>query len=138
MIFFCIVLWGLWGVFTKLSNVHNSPAFVTLAANLLYATFSLPLLWKLREEGWGTINWKFQGIIWIILTGVVGVSAKFFYHHALSKAPASQVVPAAGIYPVVTVLVAVVFLKERLNMTQSLGLVLCVVGVYLLTMERST
>lgn len=133
----CILFWGVWGIFTKLSNVHNSPAFVTFAAHLLYALFSLPLLWRVREEGWDSINWKFPGIFCIVMTGVLGVVAKFLYHLTISKAPASQVVPAAAAYPAVTVLIAVIFLKERLHLIQGVGLLLCIAGVYLLTMKPS-
>lgn len=133
----CVIFWGMWGVFTKLSNVHNSAAFVTLSGHLLYAVFSLPLLWKIREEGWGRINWGFQGMFWIVMTGVFGVAAKYFYNLALSENAASKVVPAAAAYPLVTVLIAVIFLKERLQWSQGLGMVLCVMGVYLLTMSES-
>ena len=86
LIALCILLWGVWGFSSKLSNVHNAPVFVTLATNVLYALLSIPLLWKLKEDS-TPINWSFSAIFWIVLTGVVGVSAKLVFNQALSKEP---------------------------------------------------
>ncbi len=111
LIALCIVLWGVWGISSKLSNMHNAPVFVTLASNILYALLSLPLLFKLKNES-APINWSLPAISWILLTGIVGVSAKLIFNYALSKGSASVVVPATAIFPVVTVLLAVFFLKH--------------------------
>ena len=132
LIALCIVLWGVWGISSKLSNMHNAPVFVTLASNILYALLSLPLLFKLKNES-APINWSLPAISWILLTGIVGVSAKLIFNYALSKGSASVVVPATAIFPVVTVLLAVFFLKEKISIVQGLGMLLCVAGVYLVT-----
>jgi transporter family protein len=135
LIVLCIVLWGVWGLSSKLSNVHNAPVFVTLATNILYALFSIPLLWKLKEDS-TPINWSFSAISWIVLTGVVGVSSKLVFNQALSKSPASTVIPATSIYPIVTAVLAVLFLKEKITMVQGAGMLLCMAGVYLVTSGR--
>ncbi|MDG0995340.1 MAG: DMT family transporter [Akkermansiaceae bacterium] len=135
LIALCIVLWGVWGLSSKLSNVHNAPVFVTLATNVLYALFSIPLLWKLKEDS-TPINWSFSAISWIVLTGVVGVSSKLIFNQALSKEPASIVIPATSIFPIVTVVLAVLFLKEKITMVQGAGMLLCVAGVWLVTSGR--
>ncbi|NWK56469.1 DMT family transporter [Verrucomicrobiaceae bacterium N1E253] len=135
LIALCIVLWGIWGISSKLSNVHNAPVFVTLASNVLYALLSLPLLFKLKNEG-EPINWSFSALSWILLTGIVGVSAKLIFNYALNKQPASIVIPATSIFPVVTVLLAVFFLKEKITLTQGAGMLLCILGVYLVTMGK--
>jgi len=131
----CILLWGVWGLSSKLSNVHNAPAFVTLATHFLYAVFSLPLLWKLKQSQ-EAINWGFQAIFWIALTAVLGVGAKLLFNTALAKAPASMVVASTATYPLITTLLAVLFLKERVTMSQGFGMGLCVAGVYLVTMGK--
>lgn len=135
LILLCILLWGIWGISTKMSNLHNTPVFVTLASNILYAMLSLPLLFKLKEEQ-TAINWNFSAISWILLTGIVGVSAKLIFNYALSKEAASIVIPATSIFPLVTVVLAVIFLKEKITITQGAGMLMCVAGVYLVTTGR--
>ncbi len=130
LIVVCILLWGVWGFASKMSNMHNAPVFVTLATNVLYAIFSLPLFYKLKQSG-EAINWGWMAVFWIALTSVVGVGAKLLFNTALSKAPVSQVIAATAIYPVVTALLAICFLKERVTLTQGVGMLLCVIGVYL-------
>ncbi|MGB1260322.1 MAG: EamA family transporter [Akkermansiaceae bacterium] len=132
LILLCILLWGIWGLSSKLSNISNPPAFVTLAANLLYAILSLPLIWKIKNDA-TPINWSLPAISWIILTGVVGVSAKLIFNYALSKEPASVVIPATSVFPIVTVVLAVLFLKEKITVVQGSGMLLCVIGVWMVT-----
>lgn len=131
----CVLAWGLWGFSSKLSNVHNGPVFVTLATNFLYAIFSLPLLWKLKQNP-EPINWGFVAVFWIVLTAVLGVGAKLLFNSALAKAPASMVVASTAVYPLVTALLAVCFLRERIGLSQGVGMGFCVVGVYLVTMGK--
>jgi transporter family protein len=45
---------------------------------------------------------------------------------------ASVVTPVTALFPMVTVLLALVFLKERLGRTQWIGLALAFVAIYLL------
>ncbi len=135
LIALCILLWGVWGSSSKLSNLHNAPVFVTLATNILYALLSIPLLRKLKDES-TPINWNSSALSWIVLTGVVGVSAKLVFNQALSKEPASIVIPATSVFPIVTVVLAVLFLKENITMAQGAGMLLCVAGVWLVTSGR--
>lgn len=132
LILLCILLWGIWGITSKLSNMHNSPAFVTLVTNVLYALLSIPLLFKIKSEE-TPVNWGFSALVWILLTGAVGVSAKLIFNMALNKAPASQVIPATAIFPLVTVLLGFIFFKERLTFSQGIGMLFCIGGTYLLT-----
>lgn len=72
---------------------------------------------------------------WLIATAGLGVAAKLMFNSALAKAPASVVVSATSVFPIVTVILAAIFLKEKINIQQSVGLCLCVSGVYLMTLN---
>jgi len=48
---------------------------------------------------------------------------------------ATVVTPLAAVYPVITVLIAVTFLGERLNAIQGVGIALAIVGALLLSRE---
>ena len=53
---------------------------------------------------------------------------------SLEKEKASVVAPATALFPMVTVVLALLFLKERLGRTQIAGLALAFGAIYLLSM----
>jgi transporter family protein len=55
-----------------------------------------------------------------------------FYYLALEHAQANMIVPLTSLYPAVTVVLSYIFLHERLSPLQWVGLVLLLVGAYLL------
>ncbi len=63
-----------------------------------------------------------------LLGGFLGQAA---YYLAIKQAPASQIVPVTATYPVVAVLLAVLFLHERLTPLKAFGVVLVVAGLML-------
>jgi len=67
------------------------------------------------------------------LTGILGGVGNMAYFEAMVKGgKASVVTPVTALFPMVTVLLALVFLKERLGRTQWIGLALAFVAIYLL------
>ncbi len=72
------------------------------------------------------------------LAGVTGAWGVAFFNLALTDAPVVLVAPVAGAYPLVSILLAYVFLKkfERVSKRTVLGAVLVVTGVALVTLGR--
>ncbi len=70
------------------------------------------------------------------ILGISGITAgflgMFFYFSLLKNYPASQVVPLSATYPLVSTLMAILFLKEPLTFSKLLGTFLIVLGIYLL------
>jgi transporter family protein len=68
-------------------------------------------------------------------TGVLGGAGNLAFYLALAKGgKAAIVVPLVGLAPLVTVIMAFFFLKESLNRTQILGLLLALVSIFLLSL----
>jgi transporter family protein len=55
------------------------------------------------------------------------------FYTALESGKASVIAPLTSLFPLVTVLLAVVILKERLNYGQYAGLALALAAIYLLS-----
>lgn len=127
--------WGIWGFTGKLSTQLNPPLFVNLFTSILYGILSVTLLIPLRVEN-STINWGLAAIGWMTVNAIMGVAARSFFFIALAKSPASQVVAATATYPIVTAILAMYFFKERLTLSQGVGMVLTVIGIYLLLVKR--
>ncbi len=63
-----------------------------------------------------------------ILAGFLGM---YFYYRVLKINPSSKIVPLAATYPLVAVLLGMVFLKEEVTVLRILGTVLIIIGILL-------
>lgn len=130
-----IALWGVWGFVSKLAS-----AGVDAYTNqLLYTLGLLPLVlfvWRsprLRSDSPGTPVFRW-GLFWAFLTGVLGGTGNIaFFQAFVSGGKASIVTPVTALFPVVTVLLAITFLRERIGKTQWAGLALAFTAIYLLS-----
>jgi|UniRef100_A0A7C5AKK5 transporter family protein len=124
-----LVLWGLWGVFSKVATGHLGPQ----AAYLLGILGYLPIIFLLLYETGGRIAGPVWGWVAAGGAGAATAAALYFYYRALVEGPVSIVVPITSLYQVVTVILSYVFLGENLSPRQLAGLVLAVTAVWLLS-----
>jgi drug/metabolite transporter (DMT)-like permease len=72
------------------------------------------------------------GLRWVAAAGLLDMGANLFVAAALQQGPLGIVSVLSSLYPVVTVLVAMVVLRERLSGVQAAGVVLAMAAVVLL------
>lgn len=70
--------------------------------------------------------------LWSLLGALLIEAGSLFFFTALAKGPASLVSPMVSIYVALTVLLAYVFLKERIGWLQTVGVFLVILGVIFL------
>ena len=129
------VLFGATGLMQKLATnrVPAGTSFVAFAAGFLpiaVVIVSLPrLAWSfpVRDWFWATLGGALNGL------GVLATLAAY-----RQGGQASVVTPLAALYPVMTVLLAVLFLGERVGLQQSLAIALAVTGGIALSWERTS
>jgi bacterial/archaeal transporter family protein len=130
-----IVLWGVWGLVSKIAS-NGVDVYVN---QLLYTVGLAPLMIFVAWTVWKhspreSPEARRKGVFWAFLTGILGGLGNLAFFQALVKGgEASIVAPATALFPMVTVLLAVLFLKERLGRTQWGGLALAFVAIYLLS-----
>jgi uncharacterized membrane protein len=130
-----IALFGVWGFVSTVITKEVAPLTVQVLSTigLLPVAFVLGFSQNLRK---GT-NFG-AGIAVATLTGVLGGSGNVALYKALQiGGEGSVVVPLTGMYPLVTVVLARVLLKERLNRIQTLGIGLALVAIYLFSPRES-
>ena len=130
-----IALFGVWGFVSTLIAKEVAPltAQVLSTFGLLPGALILGFSPNLRK---GT-NFG-VGIVLATLTGVLGGSGNVALYKAFQiGGEGSVVIPLTGMYPLVTVILARVLLKERLNRIQTLGIGLALVAIYLLSPRES-
>lgn len=124
-----LLLWGLWGFFPKLaSNYISSKSFliydiigtVAIGVIVLFVTG-----FKLETHN--------LGITYGILAGIAGTLGLLFFLFAISKGKVSIIAPLTALYPVVTILLAFLILKEPITLKQGIGIVLALVSILLLS-----
>ncbi len=70
-----------------------------------------------------------------VVAGLAGSLGYVFFVKALERGEASIVLPLTALYPAVTVVLAFLFLHEKISMHQLIGILLAVVAVVLLSYE---
>jgi transporter family protein len=124
-----VFCWGLWGFFAKIGSGRMSPDEEQILFTVGMVPIALAALWKL--------NWKLEtdraGVGCGILNGVLAALGMVAYYAAMQRGQASTISAVTGLFPLLTVFLAVVFLRERINRVQAAGIVAAVGAVLLLS-----
>ena len=95
---------------------------------------SIIMLWVwLRISGLEVVLPKREGIQVLIAAGLLEAGGVLSMIIGLSQAPIFIVAPLSAAHPIVTMSLALIFLKERLSRVQSVGVMLTVLGVIALS-----
>jgi len=125
------VLWGTATTMEKIALSQISPLmglFIRSVAITIFITMTLGFKKELNTLP----HLPVKGVILFIISGIVSAFlGQYFYFYAMQKAPASKVVPVAGTYPLFAALFAIIFLGERLTITNAIGIILIIAGLAL-------
>ena len=130
LLFLTAILWGATPVLEKIglgkvdpiTGVTIRSIAVTLAL-IIYLVFS----GKIK----GILSTDPKAIVIFSITGIMaGLLGMVTYFAALKRAPASQVVPIAAIYPLVAAILSVIILGEKVTPLRVTGTVLIITGVW--------
>ncbi len=125
----CIFWWGLWGFLSKIGSEAASPLQMQILFTLGMLPVAVGMLWQMR--------WKLDrnrgGVTFGILSGVATGLGTLGYYAALREQNASVVTPVTGLFPVLTVMLAFVVLRERLNKVQTGGMLLALASIVVLS-----
>jgi bacterial/archaeal transporter family protein len=127
--FACLAWWGLWGFLAKV----GSDAASSLQLQVLFSLGMLPValfaLVKLRFR----LTTKWIGATYGILNGLLTGLGLLAYYVAMRLGKASIVGPVTALFPLITIALAFVVLREKLNRIQGVGIVLAIGAVVLLS-----
>jgi transporter family protein len=125
-----MVCWGTWGVFGKLASARINSKFLILIS----ITTSFLLLWVIFLLSGFKIEKKGLGIGYAMLTGIAGSIGSIFFYLALRNGKASVVVPLTALYPLVTVILGFLLLKESISGVNLIGILLALIAGILLSL----
>lgn len=126
----CTFWWGLWGFLSKIGSEAAAPMQLQILFTLGMLPVAIGMLWRM--------NWKLEsnvkGASYGILSGVTTGLGVLAYYAALREQDASVVTPVTGLFPLLTVVLAFVVLRERLNKVQMTGMILALAAIAILSL----
>ena len=126
----CIVCWGAWGALSKVVSEGVDP----FRLQALYTVGFIPLaVVVVARNGWNGIGKDRFGILCGVFNGVLTALGALAFYAALAQEGASLVAPIAGLFPLLTIVLAALFLKERMNRVQAAGAVLAIAAIVILS-----
>lgn len=124
--------WGIWGALIEIPEKSGFPA--TLGYTIWAITMVIPAIIAL-----GLIKWKLESdlrSIYLGLTiGLTGAGGQLVLFLALRSGPAYLVFPFISLSPVITILLSIIFLKERASMRGWIGIALALLAIPLLSYQ---
>lgn len=129
-----LLSWGVWAIMAKLigealSGMQNQ---ILSTLGILPVVFAMGFLKKSPKT-----DLQRRGISYALVGGVFSCLGNVFYYDVLSRGgKAAMIVPLTALYPLVTILLAMLLLKERLNRIQLGGVLLSLLAIYLFNVQR--
>ncbi len=124
------IFWGVWGAFIETPEKAGFPATL---GYVVWALTMIPCaLFALYK-----INWKpehdLRSIFLGSATGLLGAGGQLLLFQALRQGPAYIVFPIISLYPVLTIALSIIFLRERTKLRQWIGIVLALIAMFFLS-----
>ncbi len=123
------IFWGIWGAFIEIPEKAGFPAtlgYVVWALTMVpCAIFALYIIkWQVEKDK--------RSVMLGLAVGLLGAGGQLILFEALRQGPAYIVFPLISLFPVLTIALSMIFLKERTNVRQWIGIVLALAAAVFL------
>ncbi|HYA43065.1 MAG TPA: EamA family transporter [Syntrophobacteraceae bacterium] len=127
-----LLAWGLWAFLPKVALIFLDPKTAFMFEVIGGAITGVLALFILRPQ---LVGMEVRGIIPALLTGVLGYLGLLCFMFAIREGKVCVVAPLTALYPVITLALAMLFLKEKINVIQFAGIILALISVVLISHE---
>lgn len=129
------IFWGVWGAFTEIPEKAGFPA------TLGYVVWSLTMI-PCALVALNIIQWKPEtdkrSIFLGLIVGLLGAGGQLILFEALREGPAYIVFPLISLFPVLTIILSVAFLKEHTTKKHWAGITLALIAAVFLANPKLT
>ncbi|MBW2057884.1 MAG: DMT family transporter [Deltaproteobacteria bacterium] len=123
-----VVAWGLWAFLPKIATEYISPSSIMVYEVIAGLAVGLVLMYRLG----GRLPIKGRGPAWAFVNGIIGYVGILLYLLAISKQDAIVVAPLSATYPITTLILGSVLLREKFRKLNYAGVFLALVAIYLI------
>lgn len=124
--------WGVWGALIEIPEKAGFPA--TLGYSVWALTMIPPALVALKIIDW-KLEFDKRSILLGSIIGFTGAGGQLILFQALRSGPAYLVFPFISLSPVITIILATMFLKESTSARGWIGIVLALIAIPLLSYQ---
>ena len=130
----CLLIYGVWGFLSKLISTElNAPSM--LIYSLLGSALGIPI-YILSYRNSFSFQWENGWTYLAILVGIFTSFGAFFFFNAIAQGEASKVVVITSLYPIITAILAFVFLQETITPNKIIGILFCIIGIMILSSSQ--
>lgn len=127
------IFWGIWGAFIEIPEKAGFPAtlgYVVWALTMIPVAIValINIKWKLDKD--------FKSIVLGLTIGLFGAGGQLLLFEALTDGPAYIVFPFIGLYPVLTIILSVLFLREKAVKRQWFGIAIAMIAALVLSYQK--
>jgi len=126
------IFWGVWGAFIEIPEKSGFPA------TLGYVVWSLSMI-PCADVALKFVNWSIEtdrrSIFLGATVGLTGSAGQLLLFQALREGPAYIVFPFISLFPVCTILLAFIFLREQAKARQWWGIGLALIAIFFLSYQ---
>jgi bacterial/archaeal transporter family protein len=126
-----LILYGAWGYWGTRASDFISPLSITFYSSLGVLVSGVIALVLLDFKP----DISAQGSTYGLLNGLASGIACIFFILALRNGPTMPVVLVTSMYPMITLLFSMIFLKQGLTLKQGLGMVFALTALILFSIE---
>jgi uncharacterized membrane protein len=130
--FVTTLFWGVWGAFIEIPEKAGFPATLGYC---VWALTMIPCLLVVLWLGKWKMDFDRRSIVTGSMVGILGALGQLILFQALRTGPAYMVFPIISLFPVITVILSAVFLKERTSRKQWWGIGLAMAGILCLSYQ---
>jgi drug/metabolite transporter (DMT)-like permease len=133
LILMALCCWGMCGIFEKkaLGFGTNLEAILTL---LLLNVIQTPILCLILSGSRPHWHLSCEGLLWSLALSITGTVANLAYLRAMSKSDASFVLGSTACYPVISLVMATLFLGEKFPILRLVGAAVVAAGVFAISL----
>src|SRR6185369_13048642 len=118
------LFWGVWGAFAEFPTRHGFPD--TLVYVVWTLTMIPPALYAMQRVGW-RVQRDGRSVLLGALIGFTGAGGQMLLFHAVHGGPTYLIFPVIALSPVVTIVLSMMFLRERVTKVGALGVLLALI-----------
>jgi transporter family protein len=124
-----VICWGFWSFIPKMTTRYIDPKSAIIYEVIGGIFLSVVVLAAMKFQ----IQTHPKGIILAATAGLFGFIGALCFLYAVSKGPVSIIAPLSSLYPILAVILAIVFLNEALTVKQGIGILFALVAVILVS-----
>lgn len=125
------IFWGVWGALIEIPQRVFPPTLSYCVWALTMVPCALVALkiikWKVDH------NWR--SVLLGCSVGITGAGGQLLLFEALREGPAYIIFPVISLYPILTILLSVLILRERTNMIKWIGIGIALIAILLLSYQ---